>query len=61
MDQPPSVRRSRKYLTVDFNELAYIESRRLPRFEEVVRKIDTRLLELERVAHQTLAGYRTRG
>jgi superfamily II DNA helicase RecQ len=49
MDRPPPVRRSRRYLTVDYNDLASIEARRLPRFEEVIRKIDTRLLEHGRV------------
>jgi superfamily II DNA helicase RecQ len=45
MDPTAPSRTSRRYLTVDYNDLASIQAMRLLRFEEVIRQFDTRLLE----------------
>jgi superfamily II DNA helicase RecQ len=49
MDRLLPAESSRRYLPVDYTDLPSIQARSLPRFEEVIRKIDTRLLELGKV------------
>ena len=46
MDRLLPAQSSRRYLPVDYTDLTSIQARSLSRFEEVIRKIDTRLLEL---------------
>jgi len=46
MDRLLPAQSSRRYLPVDYTDLTSIQARSLSRFEEVILKIDTRLLEL---------------